>query len=581
MPRLWSFPGRHLQGSLLLAAALLYGVRLGATDFVEWDEAFYASRALVALREGAWLDQSAHAIGGLWTGAHPPLVVWTMALSAMLLGANEWALRLPAALAGVACVMVVVRFGLLLSAPPGAWWSGAALLAVPLFTRYTRMAQLDSAVLLWTTLALFCFARGIGLQRVASDPVAPTATGSAEARPAAAAAGLGRPSPIWHFLAAGLALGLGLMSKILVAFLAPMVVVAWIVWEALRGSRTATGRALIGLVIVVAVGLLVALPWHLAMTTRLGADYWRQSLGYHVVARMARPLEGHESHLGALYWPFEIVKRLGPLFPVAVLGMLAPRDARSLSPAAWRFVWCWLLVPLALFSLTATKFHPYLLSFLPPLALFTGIGIVRLASGRVSRKATAWVAAGAVASVVWGQTDPLHRALERIAGAVRQLEVPAAGDLGAAAGFAALAIGLGAIAARAAVRMREDLWRRTRAWGMALTVALPAGVLALGPVFSGGSDWIELRAFVARSAPRRVVYQARDTAVDRFYLAMLGTAKGRAFRPPTVSLGSTPSSRVPVERGTLWILPADSVGVGRDGARIVFANGSFVALSAE
>src|SRR5262245_42216926 len=110
-------PGRRssvlgfLRAHSLLAvtavASLYHVVRLGSTDLHEWDEAVYGVRTLAILQRGDWLDQSAGSIGGLWSAAHPPFAIWMMALSAKLFGLNEWSLRLPSALCGLGCVVVL------------------------------------------------------------------------------------------------------------------------------------------------------------------------------------------------------------------------------------------------------------------------------------------------------------------------------------------------------------------------------------------------------------------------------------------------------------------------------------------
>ena len=96
---------RHALLVLVAAGVLVCFFRLGATDLVRWDEVYYSSRAWVIVTRHAWLDQSAGSVGGVWIGAHPPLVIWAMAIACKLFGMNEWALRAPAALAGIGCLV--------------------------------------------------------------------------------------------------------------------------------------------------------------------------------------------------------------------------------------------------------------------------------------------------------------------------------------------------------------------------------------------------------------------------------------------------------------------------------------------
>jgi 4-amino-4-deoxy-L-arabinose transferase-like glycosyltransferase len=129
---------------LVLAGACLYGVRLGSTDLVQWDEAYYVSRALAVRQHHAWIDQSDHALGGLWTGAHPPLVVWAMAASSHVFGLGEWVFRLPAALAGLLALVLLYQMARRMTRDGRVAVAAAAvLLATPHFTLYARRAQLD------------------------------------------------------------------------------------------------------------------------------------------------------------------------------------------------------------------------------------------------------------------------------------------------------------------------------------------------------------------------------------------------------------------------------------------------------
>lgn len=71
-----------------------------------WDEASYAHNALQMLKHKNPLVVYAFDQPDLYN-TKPPLVIWLMAASIKLLGWNELAVRLPAALAGIGCVWLV------------------------------------------------------------------------------------------------------------------------------------------------------------------------------------------------------------------------------------------------------------------------------------------------------------------------------------------------------------------------------------------------------------------------------------------------------------------------------------------
>jgi 4-amino-4-deoxy-L-arabinose transferase-like glycosyltransferase len=99
--------------------------RLGAISLVG-DEAIYAYPARAAAVHGHWYPLTYG--GGTVFYGKPPLMVWPVALSFWLNGVDEWADRLPSALAGAALVGLVYGFAAWLLGP----WTGllaAALLA--------------------------------------------------------------------------------------------------------------------------------------------------------------------------------------------------------------------------------------------------------------------------------------------------------------------------------------------------------------------------------------------------------------------------------------------------------------------
>ena len=73
---------------------------LGNPVIFIWDEAIYANNALeMAIRHDFWVLWSNNAI--TLYNTKPPLVIWLQCLSIWLIGANEWAIRLPSAIASL------------------------------------------------------------------------------------------------------------------------------------------------------------------------------------------------------------------------------------------------------------------------------------------------------------------------------------------------------------------------------------------------------------------------------------------------------------------------------------------------
>jgi len=501
------FLARHPLFVLLALSAFLYFFRLGSTDLVEWDEALYSIRVQAVAQDHQWLDQSSQAIGGLWTAAHPPLVVWLMAMVSSGVGMNEWGLRLVAALCGIGCILVLYHFVLVLTQSRQlGLWSGTLLLMIPYFSRYARMAQLDVPVLLWILLSLFFFWRGLN-------------------------------GKVWNFVLSGLALGLGLMSKIVVAMLSPLTIIFFLAGEFIWGERKQALRGCQGLILMTLLGLLIALPWHLAITWKWGTAYWKQALGYHIWSRITQPLEGHASGLGFLYWPVQIVVRLGSLFALTLVGLFVRPSStveQGLSLSARRFVYAWFLVPFLLFSATATKFHPYLLLFVLPLVVFTALGANYLRSGLASRKIIALVLSTAVACLIFSQTLFLQHSLEQVVFSFSNRSLPPYRDSLYLVLFSLLVWSGMLLSLNLAKRIGGSRGRLLATIFFTLALILPASFTALSPLVRKDSAWIELRNYLVKNPSRQIVLLGQASAVNRFYLSVLRFKTGAdwTIRPP-------------------------------------------------
>jgi 4-amino-4-deoxy-L-arabinose transferase-like glycosyltransferase len=405
---------RRLQLLLVAALALVHAAAAWQFDLRSWDESLYAHRVLAVVSEGHWLDQTAFAVRGLWTSAHPPLWIWAMALSASVFGLSELSLRLPSLLASLATCVLLYRLATALTGTSRVGWLALAVyLAVPYITDLTRRAQLDGGVLFFMTLSIYLFCT--------------PAPGRA---------------PVSRALLSGVALGLGLLSKLAVAVLAPMSLAALLLWQHARGADD-PWRAWRGWLVHASVAAAVALPWHAFMIHSHGAAYWDQAFGYHVLERTLRPLEGHASPLGVLYWPLEAIYHLGPLAPFAVLGL---RSWMPAEPALRRVALCWLAVPALAVCLVATRNDTYFLMFVLPVVFFAAVGLQLLLERRIPPRRAAATAAFVLVALCWKLVEPLRQAVEALAGEVRAAALPGAPGLLAVAGLIALSLALLALA---------------------------------------------------------------------------------------------------------------------------------------
>jgi len=94
---------------ILLFAAYAFFWNLGAKPLAEWDESRYGQIALEMLRNGDYINYYYNGEPEFWT-AKPPLSIWAILISYKIFGFNEFAMRLPATLAGIIALFFLFKF---------------------------------------------------------------------------------------------------------------------------------------------------------------------------------------------------------------------------------------------------------------------------------------------------------------------------------------------------------------------------------------------------------------------------------------------------------------------------------------
>ncbi len=418
---------RSRAGLLLLGIGvlLLYGHRLGATGLLELDEARYAAVAREMAESGDWLVPR---LNGIAHFTKPPLAYWSAAAAFRLLGPTELAARLGPLLAALATLAATWGIGRRLGGRAAAAWGVAVLATSPEFFMMGRTLSTDIFLTAACTVAL------LGAVWDWTSPDAGVDRGAGGCKTADRAGPIGA-GLFWS------ALGIGFLAKGPVVFI--------IVGGALSGSLAFAEdrRRLRGLLrwwgpLVFAA---IALPWYTLAAARTPGllAYW---LGQEVVGRVAADVH----HRGGPWYYFLPVLALGCL-PWSVLLPAAATEPQPRAAAARRLLLAWLLVPLAMLSLSRSKLPTYILPLFPAAALLVGGYLARLpelgADRRARRTAYAFgalafaIAAG-LAIVAWHPPMASVRALmadEPLLEELAELLGPLA--VGAALGAAALLAG--------------------------------------------------------------------------------------------------------------------------------------------
>ena len=150
---------------LLLFATVCYFplfLHLDVLSLRMWDEARRAVNALEMATNGNWLVTHYDGKPEMW-GTKPPLLIWCQAICMKLFGYNEFALRLPPALAGVGTIAMLTLFAhRVLKKPLIGVFAGLILVTSRgfIYAHITRTGDFDSLLVLFENLYLllfFCF----------------------------------------------------------------------------------------------------------------------------------------------------------------------------------------------------------------------------------------------------------------------------------------------------------------------------------------------------------------------------------------------------------------------------------------
>ncbi|WP_020666335.1 ArnT family glycosyltransferase [Amycolatopsis nigrescens] len=387
---------------LLAGTAVLYLWNLTASGY---GNSFYAAAVQAGSQSWkAWLFGSLDA-GNVLTVDKPPAALWVAGLFARIFGFSSWTVLAPQALMGVASVGLLYATVRRSSGPVPGLLAGAALALTPVAALMFRFNNPDALLVLLLVAAAYFVVRA-----------------------------LEKASPRWLALA-GVAIGLGFLTKMMQAFLVlPAFALVYLV-----AAPTGLGKRVLhllgaGLAVVVSAGWYIALVelWPAADRPYIGGStdnsLLELALGYNGLGRIFGRGEGGpggggpggdgggagnvafggETGIGRLFGASMGIE-ISWLLPAALLGLVAGlwftrRAPRTDRTRAALLLWGgWLLVTGLVFSFMGGITHPYYaVALAPAIAALIGIAGRELWQGRHNRLARAALAAMVAATAVWG-----------------------------------------------------------------------------------------------------------------------------------------------------------------------------------
>jgi 4-amino-4-deoxy-L-arabinose transferase-like glycosyltransferase len=337
MPR---FPIPHpvLHALVLAALALPYCIDLGGASLWDANEAFYAETPREMLESGNYL---APTFNYRVRAQKPPLTYWVVLASYGLFGVNEFAVRLPGALAALGTLLFVYGMARSLFSPSAALLAVSIIATAPRFFALSRKLPIDVLLIFWMTGTAFFLIRA--LQRDS-----------------------GRA-----WLAAFAFAAFGFLTKGPVALAVP--VLACIAWGLLtRRLHLGKMRLLWGSATLLG----IALPWYILVYQAHGWTYIASYFLSDNLGRFAAETFG-PSRGPHYYFPIYLAE----FFPWSILSIggfvqlwRSRERLRPLREVAYGFPLVWCAVIFVMFSLSKNKQEYYIAPLYPVMAvLISGV----------------------------------------------------------------------------------------------------------------------------------------------------------------------------------------------------------------
>ena len=340
----WAIPG------LILAFVVFYLLPLMIHGLWIPDETRYAQIGQDMLHSGNWV---APHFMGLRYFEKPIAGYWMIAIGQAVFGDNLFGVRIASALStGLSVWLVWLIAGRLWRDPRKRFASTLIYMSFGLVAGQAGYANLDPQFTFWVNLSLvavwFVFDSSTRRARLCA----------------------------WAVL--GLACGMGFMTKGFLAWLLPVLIaVPYALWQ--RRIKEVLSYGPLAILVAVA----ICLPWALAIHHQ-EPDFWQFFFWNEHIRRFSAADAQHTQP-----WWFYLPILLAASLPWAALLPNTLIDAcKQRREPVTGFLLLWLLLPLAIFSLSKGKLPTYIMPCLLPLALLMGHAVVswrEQAKGRILR----------------------------------------------------------------------------------------------------------------------------------------------------------------------------------------------------
>jgi 4-amino-4-deoxy-L-arabinose transferase-like glycosyltransferase len=365
---------------LMVVGWIAFGWNLGNIGLIDETEPLFAEASRLMFVTGDWITPF---FNGDTRFDKPALIYWCQAIAYHLIGVNEWAVRLPSAIAA---------FSLICLGFYTVQWYFAKQDELEQVSRPTRrylasfiaaaLMALNGETIIWARIgvsdmlltgcmasALLCFFLGYAGdggsgEQGAGSRGAKLITNAQSPMPHA-------PFPNKWYLACYVLIAGAILTKGPVGIVLPgLIIFAFLLYvgrfrEVLREMRLFVG-------ILIILGLSV--PWYALVIWRNGWNYINAFFGYHNLERFTEVVNGHSAP-----WYFYFVIVLLGFAPYSVYLPLSIVRLKFWQRSHWRslerfqqfglFAWFWFASIFGFFSVAVTKLPSYVLPLMPAAAI--------------------------------------------------------------------------------------------------------------------------------------------------------------------------------------------------------------------
>ncbi|MEH2170479.1 MAG: glycosyltransferase family 39 protein [Nostoc sp.] len=385
---------------LMVVAWVAFGWNLGNTGLIDETEPLFAEASRQMFVTGDWITPF---FNGDTRFDKPALIYWCQAIAYHIIGVNEWAVRLPSAIAafGLICLaFYTIQWYLTkqdeleeVSRPTRRYLTSfiaAALMALnPETIIWARTGVSDMLLTGCMASALLCFflgyagkegtgdwglgtgklgTEGSGLR--SKEEFSQSLTPNHQSRSEATS-----PFPNKWYLAFYVLIAGAILTKGPVGIVLPgLIVAAFLLYVGKVREVLREMHLFVGILIIIA----LSVPWYALVIWRNGWNYINSFFGYHNLERFTEVVNGHSAP-----WYFYFLVVLLGFAPYSVYLPASIIRLKFWQRSHWRslerfqqfglFAWFWFASVFAFFSIAVTKLPSYVLPLMPAAAILVAL----------------------------------------------------------------------------------------------------------------------------------------------------------------------------------------------------------------